>query len=149
VIVAGYGQAGRAVCQALREAGIPYVATDVNPDNVRAARAAGDRAVLGDVTQREVLEALGCKDARLVVISINDPRATELGVRTIRRESSELPLIVRVQYELDKGRLHAAGATRVITAEATASEALVSASVAALSSDVRPPQPRIDGNGAA
>ena len=53
VIIGGYGFAGRALCGAFRDVGHPYVAVDMNPDNVREARAAGDRAVLGDLTDRK------------------------------------------------------------------------------------------------
>ena len=134
VIVAGYGLAGREICRAVKAAGFAYVAIDANPDNVRAARAAGDRAVLGDVTQREVLEELGCQDARLVVLSINDARATELAVRRIRSTAPDVAIIARAPYELDRGPLRAAGASQVVTAEATASAAIVSRSLAALGS---------------
>ena len=125
VIVAGYAITGRAVCQALRDAGIRYIAVDINPDNVREARGAGDRVVLGDVTQQELLEELGCSQARLVVLSINDPRAAERAARTIRHAAPEVPILARAQYVMDKDALLAAGATTVITAEETARDAIV------------------------
>ena len=132
VVVAGYGLTGQEVCRAVRAAGLAYVAVDANPDNVRAAKAAGDRAVLGDVTQREVLEELSCRNVRLVVLSINDAKATELATRTIRAAAPDTIIIVRAQYEMDKDSLRAAGATHVITAEAMACSAIVRTSLAAL-----------------
>ena len=132
VVVAGYGLTGQEVCRAVRAAGLAYVAVDANPDNVRAAKAAGDRAVLGDVTQREVLEELSCRNVRLVVLSINDAKATELATRTIRAAAPDTTIIVRAQYEMDKDSLRAAGATHVITAEAMACSAIVRTSLAAL-----------------
>jgi CPA2 family monovalent cation:H+ antiporter-2 len=89
--------------------------------------------VLGDITQQEVLEALGCRQAQLVVLGINDANATERATRTIRKAAPDLAIIARTPYEMDKDALRAAGATRVITAEATASDALVSTVLAALS----------------
>lgn len=127
VIVAGYAITGRAVCQALRDAGVRYLAADINPDNVREARAAGDRVVLGDVTQHELLEELGCASARLVVLSINDPRAAERAVRMIRHTAPDVPILARAQYVMDKEALLAAGATTVVTAEETARDAIVGA----------------------
>ncbi len=127
IIVAGYGRAGREVCQAARAAGYACIAVDVNVDNVRAARAAGDLAVFGDVTQKEVLEELGCRNARLVVVTINDTRATELATLTIRRTAPDTPIIARAMYDMDEESLRNAGATRVITAEATTSAVIVSA----------------------
>ncbi|MFZ1865575.1 MAG: cation:proton antiporter [Polyangiales bacterium] len=125
VIIGGYGFAGRALCGAFRDVGHPYVAVDMNPDNVREARAAGDRAVLGDLTHRELLEELGCSQAKLVVICINDPRATELAVRTVREVAANTKILARTQYQMDEGMLQAAGADWVTTAEATASASLV------------------------
>jgi CPA2 family monovalent cation:H+ antiporter-2 len=127
VIVAGYAITGRAVCQALRDAGVRYLAVDINPDNVREARAAGDRVVLGDVTQHELLEELGCANARLVVLSINDPRAAERAVRVIHHTAPKVPILARAQYVMDKEALLAAGATTVVTAEETARDAIVEA----------------------
>lgn len=132
VVIAGYGLAGRALCQALRAKGAAHVAVDTNPENVREARLAGDRVVLGDITRREVLEELGCKDARLVVLGINDANATEFATRTIREFAPDVAIIVRTPYEMDKDALRAAGATQVITAEGTVGAALVSATLAAL-----------------
>ena len=134
IIVAGYGRAGREVCRAARAAGFSCIAVDVNVDNVRAAKTAGDLAVYGDVTQREVLEELGCRNARLVVVTINDTRATELAVRTIRRTAPDTLIIARALYDIDEDSLRAAGATRVITAEATTSAVIVDTTLAELGS---------------
>ena len=132
IIVAGYGLTGQRVCRAVREAGLTYVAVDRNPDKVRAAHAAGDRAVLGDVAQQEVLEELGCRQARLVVVNINDTSAAEAAVRTIRATAPQVEVIARAPYEMDMAALRSAGATEVITAEATASAAIVASCRAAL-----------------
>ena len=109
-----------------------YVAVDRNPDKVRAAHAAGDRAVLGDVAHPEVLEELGCRQARLVVVNINDTIAAETAVRTIRATAPQVAVIARAPYEMDMDALRSAGATEVIAAEATASDAIVATSLAAL-----------------
>lgn len=126
VIVAGYGVAGRELCESLRQNQTPYVAVDINTDNVRAARAAGARAVLGDVTHRDLLEELGCERAKLVVVSINDHRAALLAVRVIREAAPHTPILVRAQYVMDEAPLRDAGATVVISAEEVATHAVVS-----------------------
>ncbi|MEM7437368.1 MAG: cation:proton antiporter [Myxococcota bacterium] len=125
VIVAGYGVAGRELCEVLRQSDIPYVAVDVNTDNVRAARAAGARAVLGDVTHRDLLEELGCERAKLVVVSINDARASLLAVRVIRETAPHVPILVRSQYVMDEAPLRESGATVVVSAEQVATHAVI------------------------
>ncbi|MGD8826090.1 MAG: cation:proton antiporter, partial [Myxococcales bacterium] len=135
VIVGGYGFAGRALCGAFRKEGLAYVAVDVNPDNVREARAAGDRAVLGDLTHRELLDELGCGQARLVVICINDPRATELAIRTVREVAPDTHILARAQYQMDEPMLREAGANWITSAEATASDSLVDSALRLLGQD--------------
>ena len=135
VIVAGYGRAGREVCRAARDAGFACIAVDVNVDNVRSAKAAGELAVYGDVTQKEVLEELGCRNARLVVVTMNDTQTTGHAVRAIRRTSTDVPVIARAQYDMDEDSLRAAGATRVVTSEATASAVITGACLAELGSE--------------
>ncbi len=134
VIVAGYGLAGRAVCSALKEAQVPYIVVDINPDNVRLAKENEGRAVLGDVAQPAIIEDLGGKNARLFVLCINDLRASERATKTIRQLAPSVPLIVRAQYELDRETLESAGASEVVTLEATAGTALVSTALNALRS---------------
>jgi CPA2 family monovalent cation:H+ antiporter-2 len=129
VVVAGYGLAGREVCRALRERGVPCLVVDTNADNVREARGAGEYAVLGDVTQDEVLEEVGVAHARLVIVNINDHRATELALRRLREMAPHTPVVVRTQYDMDRDGLLEAGATRVIAAEAVAGAALAGAAV--------------------
>ena len=86
-----------------------------------------------------MLEELSCRNARLVVLSINDAKATELATRTIRAAAPDTIIIVRAQYEMDKDSLRAAGATHVITAEAMACSAIVRTSLAALPITKAPP----------
>lgn len=132
VVIAGYGLAGREICGALRGAGLRYLVLDIRAENVRSANAAGDRAVLADVTRKEVLDEIGCEHARLVVLAVNDPGATELAIRTIRAMAARVPILARTQYELDRPSLLAAGATSVVTGERSATSALVTACLAAL-----------------
>jgi len=127
VVVAGYGLAGRKVCHALREAAVPCLVLDTNADNVRAARQAGEHAVLGDATQTEILAEIGAAQARLVVLNINDQRATELVVRRLREQAPRTPVLARTPYEMDRASLLAAGAARVIDAETTTGDALAAA----------------------
>ena len=125
VVVVGYGMCGRAVCDSLRETSIPYVVADINPHNVGAANSRGDRAILGDVTEANVLTNLRCSDARLVVLGINDTRAAEAATKTIRQLAPNTRIIARANYELERDTLVSAGASRIVTSEAAASEAVV------------------------
>lgn len=125
VIVAGYGLAGRQICRALQREGVAYIAVDWNTDKVHEAHDAGVRAVLGDISQREVLEELGCNRARLVIVDIKVTSAAASVVRAIRARTPDVPVIALIRYEMDRDLLESAGASEVITVEATASKAIV------------------------
>ncbi|MEM7164413.1 MAG: cation:proton antiporter [Planctomycetota bacterium] len=129
-VVAGYGPAGVAVCRALQGTGLYCMAVDMNLDNVRTAHTNGVPMLFGDITQPTVVAELGCAKARLIVLAINDPKATELAMRAIRDLAPDVPVIARAPYELDRDLLAAAGATQIVTAEASAKDALVAASLA-------------------
>jgi CPA2 family monovalent cation:H+ antiporter-2 len=121
VIVAGYGLTGQEIAHTLADCGVGYVIVDINPENVRRAIEHGEPAYFGDVTSSEVLEALGIKHARGLVLVINDIGATKRAISETRRLVPSLPVVVRTLYAVEIERLVKAGATEVIAAELEAS----------------------------
>jgi CPA2 family monovalent cation:H+ antiporter-2 len=121
VIIAGYGLAGQDLAQSLEDFGIPFLVVDLNAENVRRAIQQTMPAYFGDVTSPEVLELLGARNARELVIVINDAAASERAVHAARSVAPGLPVLVRARYATDVSRLFLAGATQVIVAELEAS----------------------------
>jgi monovalent cation:H+ antiporter-2, CPA2 family len=121
VIIAGYGLAGQDLAQSLEDVGIPFLVVDLNAENVRRAIQQTMPAYFGDVTSPEVLELLGARNARELVIVINDAAASERAVHAARSVAPDLPVLVRARYATDVGRLFLAGATQVIVSELEAS----------------------------
>jgi CPA2 family monovalent cation:H+ antiporter-2 len=121
VIIAGYGLTGQELAHALKDCGVPYVIVDINPDNVRRAIRHGEPAWFGDCTSTDVLESLGVRRAREMVLSINDLEATIRTIHAVARVSPALPVLARTQYAADIDRVIKAGAAEVVTAELEAS----------------------------
>jgi CPA2 family monovalent cation:H+ antiporter-2 len=117
VIIAGYGVTGRELARSLRTCGVPYVIVDLNPDNVRAASGEGEPAFFGDVTSPEVLEHLGVRTAREVVLVVNDPGAAIRATHAVRRVAPNAHVLVRARYAADVEPLLKAGASDVVPAE--------------------------------
>ena len=117
VIVGGYGFAGRELSRALKDCSIPYVVVDLNVENVRNAIQNGVDAFFGDVTNHEVLLTLGVKQAKELVLLVNDPTAAEHALRVARKLAPELFIVVRTHYLLDVEPILAAGADEVIPSE--------------------------------
>jgi K+:H+ antiporter len=126
VIVAGLGVAGTELSQSLRAAGIPYLLVDLNAENVRNAVRNGEPACFGDVTSREVLEAVGAAHARELVLAINDPGAAARAVRSARSIAPDLHIVIRSRYVGDIRSLLAAGADKVVPAELEAAAEIAS-----------------------
>lgn len=117
VVIAGYGLTGQELAHALQQCGAPFVVVDLNPDNIARARAAGQRALFGDVTSATMLEKLGAAHAKILVIAVNDPNAAERALRSIRESAPELPVLVRVPFIADVAAMRRAGADEVVPME--------------------------------
>ncbi len=75
LIIVGYGLAGKNVARSAKEANIPYLILEMNPDTVRAEKARGEPIHFGDATHHSVLHHLHVESAKCVVIAINDHTA--------------------------------------------------------------------------
>jgi voltage-gated potassium channel len=72
-IICGYGRVGRQVGREFREAGVPFVVLDFNPDAIEAAKNAGVLYIDGNGTEDDDLAAAGLERATgLVASSVSD-----------------------------------------------------------------------------
>ncbi len=126
VILCGYGRVGQNVARVLESQGFEYLAMDVDPFRVRTARAAGDPVVYGDAADEVMLESAGLDRASAVVVTFSDPARSLAIVRTVRRQRSELPILVRTMDDTQLEALLAAGATEVVPETLDAALTLVS-----------------------
>ena len=126
VILCGFGRVGQNVARVLESQGFEYIALDLDPARIRAARQAGDPVIYGDSADEELLTRAGIVTASAVVISFSDP-ATSIGIlHSVRRMRPELPVLVRTQDDVRLKDLKAAGATDVVPETFEASLMLVS-----------------------
>lgn len=95
VIIIGFGRVGRQVAAILEAEEIPYLAVDRDARRVTALRRAGVRAVFGDGTRPDLLRRAGADSASAILITADDPHATEAAARAIRREWPNLTLHCR------------------------------------------------------
>jgi len=126
VILCGFGRVGQNVARVLESQGFEYIALDLDPARIRAARQAGDPVIYGDSADEEILMRAGIVTASAVVISFSDP-ATSIGIlHSVRRMRPQLPVLVRTQDDARLKELKAAGATDVVPETFEASLMLVS-----------------------
>jgi CPA2 family monovalent cation:H+ antiporter-2 len=125
VVILGYGVGGELLAEVLREAGMPFVALDLNGQRVRQARRQGTPLYYGDVTSRDILERAGVGKAMQVVVVLNDPHATLGAVRMAREVGPEAVIIARARYVGETAALLAAGADEVVAQELEASFTII------------------------
>src|SRR5215469_5552404 len=126
VILCGFGRVGQNVARVLESQGFEYIALDLDPARIRAARQAGDPVMFGDSADEELLARAGLGKASAVVISFSDP-ATSMGIlRSVRRLRPEVPVLVRTADDARLKELQDAGATDVVPETFEASLMLVS-----------------------
>jgi len=118
VIVAGFGLNGRNLAHVLKEAGIPYVILDLNPETYRKAVAAGEPIIFGDVSSPTILREAGIGAARGIVFAISDPATTRRGVKAARAlRKDDFFIIVRTRYASEVDELYRLGADDIIPEE--------------------------------
>jgi monovalent cation:H+ antiporter-2, CPA2 family len=114
VILCGYGRVGQSVARVLESQGFEYIALDLDPARIRAARQAGEPVLYGDSADEDMLVSAGCDHASAVVVSFSSPGVALAIVRTVRRLRAEVPILVRTVDDTRAAALLAAGATQII-----------------------------------
>jgi CPA2 family monovalent cation:H+ antiporter-2 len=114
VLICGFGRVGQNIARVLEQLGYEYIAVDMDPLRVRAARQAGDPVVYGDAGNPEVLELVGLDRSSVVVISFADNALALHTLGAIRRERPNVPILVRTQDDSHLAQLQKAGASSVV-----------------------------------
>ncbi len=132
VLIAGFGRVGQTVARVVSEAGLSYVALDMNQSRVAACRAKGMAVFYGDANQIEVLKAAGAGQARMAVITLDAPETASHVVQALHQTDPDLPIYVRARDRKHMARLEKAGASAVVSEAAESSLQLGSIVLASL-----------------
>jgi CPA2 family monovalent cation:H+ antiporter-2 len=114
VIICGYGRTGGRVAEFLAAENIPFLALDVDPQQLKRTVPAGGKLSFGSADRSEVLQAAGLARARALVVAYPDTHSAEHVVRKVRESRPDIPVIVRAPDESSVQKLKEAGATEVI-----------------------------------
>ncbi|MEZ6233740.1 MAG: cation:proton antiporter [Phycisphaerales bacterium] len=124
VIIAGFGPVGRAVAQRLDLLGAESTVIELNPSTVKRQGGLGRRVVYGDVTNPEVLESAGAREADAFILTIPDDEASLRAVRAVRDLSPTIFIAARASF-LSKGLLaRQQGADHVTIEEIATAESM-------------------------
>ena len=141
IIVAGFGRIGAAVADRMKQAGIPWVAIDSDPNNVNRARRSGLPVYYGDAGRIEVMEALGLADAKGLVIAINNAEKAVQLVALVHYVLPEMLVLSRAFDDEHAEELRKAGATLTVPEPSSIGDTMADSLLAALAPRTVPSPP--------
>ncbi len=123
VVLLGWGPTALQLADTLRQLGTPVLMVTLNPGGAQEAASAGLRVLRGDPAKAHVLRAAGVPQARLVVVSEDQPERA-LQVVSAARPLTRAPIVARPLGPADVGELAEAGADHVVDHDRAATRAL-------------------------
>jgi CPA2 family monovalent cation:H+ antiporter-2 len=114
VIIAGIGRFGQIVNRLVQASGFQTVVLDHNPETIAVMRRFGFKAVLGDPTRPDILRKAGLKDARVLVVTLDDPKSALELIAYARKQRPDLHIVSRAHDRTDVYRQYQAGATDIV-----------------------------------
>jgi K+:H+ antiporter len=125
VLIAGLDDVGRRLAQRCKEQGVSACCIDSHVERIEDALAEGIAAVFGDATRREVLEAAGAAQARVLVM-LEGTLADKMRMCTAAREvNPRVVLIAVAESRAEHAWLQEFGAAYVLDTAEEMSEALL------------------------
>ena len=114
VIIVGIGRFGQIVNRLVRSSGFSTVVLDHDLQAIQRMRRFGVKGFFGDPTRPELLLAAGLREARVLVVAIDDPEASAKLVAFARRERPDLHIVARARDRTHVFRLYQAGANDIV-----------------------------------
>lgn len=98
VIIAGFGPIGANLAERFRRLGVPHTIIELNPGTVRRQSRLGRSIIYGDVTNPEVLETAGVREAEAIILTIPDEEAMLRACEVIRGLAPGIFIAVRTNF---------------------------------------------------
>jgi CPA2 family monovalent cation:H+ antiporter-2 len=114
VVVAGFGQVGKAVARYLAGERVPVLILDLNAPRVTASRARGLRVFYGNATRLDVLRAAQLDRAHALVVAVPEAATAEQVTAVARQSFKDVRIYARVPDEKWGQHLKAVGGDAVV-----------------------------------
>jgi len=101
VIIAGFGRFGQIVARLLHAKRIGTTVLDHDPNQIDLLRRFGYKAFYGDATRLELLEAAGARNARVLVLALDDTHQALAIARLVRKRWPALKILARARNRQD------------------------------------------------
>ena len=114
VIIVGIGRFGQIVNRMALTVGIKTVVIDHKIDQIDAMRKFGVKGYFGDPTRPDLMQAAGLKEAKMLVVAVDDRKAAIKLVSYARSERPDLFIIARAYDRNHVYELFHAGANEIV-----------------------------------
>jgi len=121
IVIAGFGRVGHRIGEILALADKPFVALDTDVTVVEKERKQGHPVFYGDACKPGILKAAGASDAEMIIVTLNDPNATELVVSSLRTMHPDKRIYARGHNLFQSQELRRLGASGVVSENIEAS----------------------------
>ncbi|MBI2887381.1 MAG: cation:proton antiporter [Chloroflexi bacterium] len=113
-VICGFGVTGRSIAAILQRRGFPFLVVDLDPGAIEQAHARSVPSVYGDASSLSVLARCGLAQARVLIVAISDPLATDIAVRNALALNPRLDVVVRVFRRTDSVALRSLGSIELV-----------------------------------
>jgi glutathione-regulated potassium-efflux system ancillary protein KefC/glutathione-regulated potassium-efflux system protein KefB len=114
IIIAGFGRFGQIIGRVLTAQGFPFTALDIDPGQVDFVREFGSEVYYGDATRLDLLQNAGLRDARLLVIAIDNVETSVKLAEMMRESCPGVPILARARNRQHEIKLRDLGVNFVI-----------------------------------
>ena len=113
-VVIGFGRVGRMVADMLAVHHQRYLAVEADIDTVAAARRGGYPVVFGDIARPQMIDRLRLTEARMLIVTMDDPVQSVRLTRKVRSLAPDVPIIARARDAAHAAELYRAGVTEAV-----------------------------------
>jgi CPA2 family monovalent cation:H+ antiporter-2 len=117
VVICGCGRVGRILGAVLEKRGFTRLVIDEDPRVIDRLRANGVPYLYGDASNPDILSRAMLEKAKVMVITMNDPIATELAVRHAHAINPKLDIVARVHFDEHADTLRELGVAEIVRPE--------------------------------
>ena len=125
IVICGYGRVGSWIGKAFEGFKIPFVVIEYNQNIVQDLKNGGVPVVYGDPTEPEVLEAVGIRQSKAVILAIPDRVAQETLIAYVQTVAPNSKIISRAHQDADWEKLKTLRVDKVVQPEFEAALAII------------------------
>jgi CPA2 family monovalent cation:H+ antiporter-2 len=114
VVICGCGRVGRILGSVLEKRGFTRLVIDDDPHVIDMVREKGVPYIYGDASNPDILARAGLDKAKVMVITMDDPIATELAVKNAQAINPKLDIVARVQFDEQADSLKEMGVAEIV-----------------------------------